>query len=95
MYFAVNFSEAERVAEQLDAATVDAAAEQFNRDGVLYVENALSPKLLAHASAAVDGCCDLLSERLQQLGHTYADDAFAFGTPALRVRPRLCSCCLD
>lgn len=76
---AVNVSEAERAAEQLDSATVDAAAEQFERDGVLYVENALSPKLLAHAAAAVDGCCEFLSERLQQFGHTYAGDTFAFG----------------
>jgi hypothetical protein len=77
----VHVTDEERTAQCLSPETVDAAAEQFERDGVLYIESALHPKLLSHAAAAVDGCCDLLSERLQQLGHTYAGDTFAFGAP--------------
>lgn len=76
---ALEVSDDERAAQRLSPETVDAAVEQFERDGVMYIESALHPKLLAHAGAAVDGCCDLLSERLQQLGHTYAGDTFAFG----------------
>ena len=75
----LDVSDDERTAQRLSSETVDAAVEQFQRDGVMYIESALHPKLLAHAAAAVDGCCDFLSERLQQLGHTYAGDTFAFG----------------
>lgn len=75
----LDVSDDERTAQRLSSETVDAAVEQFERDGVMYIESALHPKLLAHAAAAVDGCCDFLSERLHQLGHTYAGDTFAFG----------------
>lgn len=75
----LDVSDDERTAQRLSPQTVDAAVAQFQRDGVLYIGSALRPKLLAHAAAAVDGCCDFLSERLQQFGHTYAGDTFAFG----------------
>ena len=77
-------SEEERAAQTLQESTIEAAAAQFERDGVLYVESALHPELLGHARAAVDGCCDFLGERLEDLGHSYAGDAFAFGNNPCR-----------
>jgi hypothetical protein len=59
-----------------DSACSCAPRSGFEEDGVIYIGGALSPKLLEHTRMAVDGCCDVLALRLQQLGLAYATDPY-------------------